>query len=381
MVVVASSVLSNNLPRLATAGRAIVDAESGQPVILRGVNRSGLEYAEPAERGFLASAGISESELEHIVRVWGANVVRIPFNQDWLLNGRGRFSGTDYLEAIDRIIFWASRGGAYTLLDLQWLDADAPRGWNRDGSCNRVAALPNAASIHVWGIIAERYRSQSAVLFDIFNEPHDPIRGETTLLDLVDDEGRIHPITTPRVGMPEWQPWARQLVRTIRESHPRSLIFVPGVRWAYDLRGMPLTVRNGASEVFPNVVYSTHVYPWCGRPLRLKYGYARAALRRDKSPSWREAFGSLARHSPVFIGEWGGGPEHVKWGESLARYARWLGIGWTAWSWSDWPRLVLDAQAQRYDETDFGRLVRLQLTATPSTDARQRSANINSPNF
>jgi hypothetical protein len=97
-------------------------------------------------------------------------------------------------------------------------------------------------------------------------------------------------------------------------------------------------------------------------------------------PSWREAFGSLARHAPVFIGEWGGGPDDLRWGEWLARYARWLGIGWTAWSWSDRPRLVVDAQAGRYEETPFGRLVRKHLTPAAGQDG-QRSANINSPNF
>lgn len=377
-VVVASSVLSNDLPWLATAGRAIVHAESRQPVILRGINRSGLEYAEPGAHGFLASARISEAEIALIVRDWGANVLRLPFNQDWAMNGRATFSASAYLDAIDRVIFWTSRAGAYTLLDLHWLDADVPRGWNRDGTCNRVPPLPNAASIEVWGLLADRYRSESAVLFDIFNEPHDPIRGDATSLERIDDDGGIVGLSTRRVTMAEWQPWARRIVRTIRESHPRPLIFVPGVNWAYDLRGMPLPIRDGSSEVFDNLVYATHVYPWCGRPLRPK----RRALRRpQQSLTWRDAFGSLARRAPVFIGEWGGGPEHVKWGDALARYARWLGIGWTAWSWSDRPRLVLDAQTQQYEATAFGGLVRRHLTGARPTEARQRSANSTSPNF
>jgi aryl-phospho-beta-D-glucosidase BglC (GH1 family) len=349
-------------------------------VILRGINRSGLEYSEPGERGFLASAGISESEIEHIVRDWGANVVRIPFNQDWALNGRGHLPAKAYLDAIDRIIFWASRAGAYTLLDLHWLDADIPRGWNRDGSCNRVPALPNAASIDVWGMLADRYKSEPAVLFDVFNEPHDALRDDETRLERIDDGGETRASRTRRVTMPEWQSWARQLVRTIRGAHPHSLIFVPGVRWAYDLRGMPLPLHEGSSDVFPNIVYSTHVYPWCGQARRDKSAFAASRLRRHRPPTWRDAFGSLTRRAPVFIGEWGGAAEDVRWGELLARYARWLGIGWTAWSWSDRPRLVVDAQAQRYEETDFGRLVRRHLART-SRETIHRSAKINSPNF
>ena len=377
-VVVASGVLSNELPWLAVSGRAIVIADSAQPIALRGINRSGLEYSVPVSNGFLEAAAISQSEIDHIVRVWGANLLRIPFNQDWALNGRGSFSAQAYLEALDRTVFWASRAGAYTLLDLHWLDADVTRGANSDGSWNRVPALPDGGSIEVWEVLARRYRNEPAVLFDIFNEPHTPIRGDTARYKTIDDEGRLEPFTRRSVTMREWQPWARQLVLAIRKWHPRSLIFVPGVRWAYDLRGMPLSIADGSTEVFHNVVYTTHVYPWCGPP--------RARNRRrwfaaEYPLTWREAFGSLARRAPVFIGEWGGGSEHVEWGDALARYARRLGLGWAAWSWSDWPPLVRNAQLQDYGETDFGRLVRRHLTSGATRTLAQRSANVSSPNF
>ena len=377
-LVVASGVLSNDLPWLEATGRTIVNAETRQQVILRGVNRSGLEYAEPGVTGFLESAALSESEIHHIVCGWHAKVIRLPFNQDWAINGRGAFTAAAYLEAIDQVVFWASRAGAYTLLDLQWIDADVGRGSNGDGSCNRVPALPNAASIDVWGLLADRYRSEPAVLFDIFNEPHDPLPDDRTPLHGIDTEGNVYPLGARIVTIREWQVWARHLVHAIRREHQRSLIFVPGVSWAYDLRGMPLTIGESGSQYFDNVVYTTHVYRWCG-PSRVS---KRRQWRRSRSaPSWKEAFGALSRVAPVFIGEWGGGPQDVGWGEALARYARWLGIGWTAWSWSDWPRLVIDAQTQRYDDTDFGRLVRRELTKGATMDARHRSAKTISPNF
>jgi len=37
---------------LTTSGNRIVDAASGRAILLRGVNRSGLEYAWPDEDGF-----------------------------------------------------------------------------------------------------------------------------------------------------------------------------------------------------------------------------------------------------------------------------------------------------------------------------------------
>ena len=350
--------LSHGLARLSTAGRQIV---AGSRLHLRGVNRSGLEYAEPGSHGFLESAGMTEHEIAWMVREWGANVLRIPFNQDWALNGRGEFSSSSYLDALDHVIYWSSRAGAYTILDLQWIDAEETRGRNADGSFNRVPALPNADSLMVWGILAERYRNEPAVLFDLFNEPHDPLPDDLARLEGIDETGKIFPLTERQVSMAEWRPWARQLVRVIRQVHPESLIFVSGVRWAYDLRGFPLTVAERSQELVPNLVYSTHVYPWCGR----FSGRGRRSLWLPRgssaSPSWREAFGDLSRTIPVFVGEWGGGPEHLGWGETLIRYLRRLDIGWAAWSWSDYPRLVVNAQAREWDPTDFGRLVRRAL--------------------
>ena len=169
-----NGVLSNGLPGLRTSGNRIIDASSGAPVILRGVNRSGLEYAEPDEHGFLSAASISKSEIEVIVREWGCNIIRLPFNQEFVLRGRNDFSGEDYRKDLDQVISWASMFGAYTLLDLQWLDADRIYG----GSRNFVAPLPNSDSIALWNILARRYSGEPAVLYDIFNEPHDRLEDD-----------------------------------------------------------------------------------------------------------------------------------------------------------------------------------------------------------
>jgi hypothetical protein len=52
--------------------------------------------------------------------------------------GRNGFSGEAYQRALDQIIYWNSLYGAYTILDLQWLDADRICG----GKDNYVAPFP-----------------------------------------------------------------------------------------------------------------------------------------------------------------------------------------------------------------------------------------------
>ena len=318
--------LSNELPKLATSGNRIVIAATGEPILLRGVNRSGLEWAEPDEDGFCSAAGISRAEIEFIVKVWGCNIVRLPLNQDWALNGRREHSADDYLKDLDRLVRWASRAGAYTLLDLQWLDADRAFGGNR----NFVAPLPNLQSCDFWHLLATRYRDEPAVLYDIFNEPHDCLSDDPH--PLIREDGSLYPLSHRRVTAAEWHPWALTLIDVVRSTHPEALIFVSGINWGFDLRGMPLNRAN--------LVYSTHVY-------------------RNKGSQWGEVFGNLAVTEPVFAGEWGGRAEDREWGRSLVRYFDALGIGWTAWSWSNEPYLV-----RRFTPTVFGDIVLEQLRRT-----------------
>jgi endoglucanase len=316
--------LSSGLPALTTSASRIVVANSGAPVVLRGVNRSGLEYSEPDEQGFLSAAEMSRAEIRTIVKDWGASIIRLPFNQDWVLRGRGAWPAEAYRAAVDQVIRWASSFGAYTLLDLQWLDAERIYGGDR----NFVAPLPNLESIELWNVLATRYRDEPAVLYDLFNEPHDRLPDDPFPLNR--EDGTTYPGDKYRVTMREWQPWARRLIDAIRGINPSALIFVGGTNWSYDLRGMPMDR--------PNLVYSTHVYP-------------------GKGDNWREAFGDLAATVPVFAGEWGGQDADLKWGRKLIAYFDMLNIGWTAWSWHNDPLLV-----KKYTPTSFGQIVQAGLT-------------------
>src|SRR3954452_11034333 len=98
--------LSHGLPELVTRTNRIVRADTMQPVLLRGVNRSGLEYVEPSDAGFLGAADLSFGEVQYICEGWHCNVLRVPFNQNSALCGRNGHSAEDYLGAIDQVISW-----------------------------------------------------------------------------------------------------------------------------------------------------------------------------------------------------------------------------------------------------------------------------------
>ena len=318
--------LSNGLAQLTTSGNRIVNASTGAAVLLRGINRSGLEYAGPDEQGFLSGANITRAEIEAMVRGWSCNIVRVPFNQDFALRGRNGRSAEEYRRALDQVVYWNSLSGAYTLLDLQWLDAERVYGGDR----NFVAPLPNLESIELWTVLSRRYRDEPAVLYDIFTEPHDRLPDDPYALNK--EDGTLYPADRRSVTASEWQPWARKLAIAIRSENPQSLVFVSGINWAYDLRGVPMDI--------PNLVYSSHVYS-------------------NKGGNWAEAFGDLSARVPVFIGEFGGdgSAADLDFGRRLLGYLEKLGIGWAAWSWQDQPQLVT-----RYAPTRFGELVRKRLT-------------------
>jgi endoglucanase len=323
--------LSHSLPLLATAGNRIVIAATGAPLLLRGLNRSGLEYSGPDEQGFLSGAGICRTEIQTIVKGWGCNIVRLPFNQDFVLSGRNGLSSEQYQQALDQVISWNAMFGAYTLLDLQWLDAERIYGGDR----NFVAPLPNMQSLTLWTTLAARYKDEPAVLYDIFTEPHDRLPDDPYPLNKAD--GTTYPSGQFAVTMAMWQPWARQLASAIRVQNPRSVIFISGVNWAYDLRGMPMDLSN--------VVYSSHVY-------------------RSRGTDWAGAFGNLAETAPVFVCEFGGEDtrKDLDFVSKLVVYLQQREIGWTAWSWFNDPLLIT-----RYAPTKFGALVREELAAeTPS---------------
>src|SRR5712692_11901122 len=76
-------------PTVRVQGNQLVDS-AGRAVRLRGVNRSGTEYA--CAQGWGIFDGPSDSASVQAIRSWGANVVRVPRSETcWLsINGVNR---------------------------------------------------------------------------------------------------------------------------------------------------------------------------------------------------------------------------------------------------------------------------------------------------
>ena len=156
-------------------GNKLVDG-AGRPVVLRGVNVSGTEFAcmqggDQHSRGWSITGDQPLTDVATYagVAAWGANVVRVPLNElCWLgLNGvNPKFGGDAYRQVIHAQVDAIHAAGLYAVLDLHW---SAP------GNYAAVAQQPMADADHsvdFWKSVAGEFRDDPAVLFDLFNEPY-----------------------------------------------------------------------------------------------------------------------------------------------------------------------------------------------------------------
>ncbi len=286
---------------LTTKGKFIVNKDDGQKRILRGVNVSGLEYDSTGKR-------VPISELMALVDHWNINIIRLPINQQWWLNNENG----NYRQLINNIIDSLKSRKIYTIFDLQWINTTV-----------KISPLPNQQSVELMKQVAQMYKNEPAVLYDIYNEPRNCTHSD-------------------------WAAWAVKLIEGIRGVHPNALIFVNGIDWGYDLGGFmqdPLPYKN--------LVYGAHLYPQ-----KPGSGYKNKP-QFDKY--WR---GILYRNLPLFIGEIG--PEEPNYNneEQLAAFIDphllmidSLELGYTAWSWHDKPYLTTNGCGKPDSLTLFGKRI------------------------
>src|SRR2546426_7810760 len=152
-------------PAVHIQGNQLVDT-AGRVVLLRGVNRSGTEYACAQGWGFFD--GPSDSMSVQAIASWNANAVRVPLNETcWLgINGVApAYSGDNYRQTISDFVGRLNRAGLVVILELHWSAGDTAAGLGR---------APMAARDHTpefWRQGAAAYGSNNPVIFGLVNEP------------------------------------------------------------------------------------------------------------------------------------------------------------------------------------------------------------------
>ncbi len=149
---------------------------AGQTIRLLGVNHPSAEYA--CVDGFGYNDGNQDAADAAAIASWNANAVRVPLNEDcWLgINGQPNNSqdpgqtltADGYRTAVENYVAQLNAHGLYAILDLHW---SAP------GSQVAENQQPMPDMDHspaFWTSVATAFKSNPAVVFDLFNEPYDP---------------------------------------------------------------------------------------------------------------------------------------------------------------------------------------------------------------
>src|SRR3989454_12652249 len=124
-------------PTVRVQGNQLVDS-AGRALRLRGVNRSGTEYA--CAQGWGIFDGPSDSASVQAIASWRATVVRVPLNETcWLgINAvASAYSGDNYRRAIADYVALLNRTGLVVILDLHWSAAGTAKALGQAPMPNR----------------------------------------------------------------------------------------------------------------------------------------------------------------------------------------------------------------------------------------------------
>jgi hypothetical protein len=316
---------NTGLTALHVVGNALVDG-FGNEVILTGV--------AVADQGMYAtvrgSRPLSEADFKYLAQNWNAKLIRIPVSPD-LWYGPKPW-GDDNLTMLNQDVNWINKYGMYAIID-----------WHAGGNILRPNVTANTPSLPqteaFWSTISQNFVGKPGVLYEIYNEPS-------------------------RITWLQWQLNAQQIVNTIRQYDPSTVILVSGISG-----GSELSLVLDSPVTGQNIVYVVHPYPpECGTFHQTTAG----------SSCWPTAFGNTASVYPVFATEWGYytidqtscASDISTWNwngynTQLVAYMQSLKMSWTAWVWyptinGGCPGLLLTFT--NYQPTQYGQFVQSTLT-------------------
>lgn len=292
----------SSLRPLHVAPGGIIADDSGKPVALRGLNRSGTGSGN-------ADAHATDAEYAAQNQLLSMNLVRLFVNATWWSsNVTVPIAGSKYQDYIDQLIQRAKKYGNYVLVLKAGQFPDAPCGADgkncpaaNQGGLNcqanpSVCAAQDTtgnnidAAFAFWSAFAQRYSSDPAVLYGTWEDMHG-------------------------ISDATWNDAQNQLIAAIRTYSPQSLIFVEDNGSGFDgIAGA--TISDFA---WPNLVWDFHLYntstAGCSEPASPRY--ANWSSKVDPLVAYAQQHGHA-----VAITEWGGCNDAEPYHTNIVSYAQ-----------------------------------------------------------
>jgi hypothetical protein len=279
---------------------------AGQPIIVRGVDRSGTEY--PCIQGWGTIDGPADQASVSAMLAWHVNAVRVPLNEDcWLGINGAAVGGLAYQQAIEQYAALLTTNGLYVIVDLHW---SAP------GTTKSTGQQPMADADHApafWSSVASAFKANGNVLFDLYNEPY-PSNNQSSpgawscLLVGCLEASQQH-VSYHAAGM-------QALVNTVRATGATNVVLVGGIQWAGTINAW---AQYRPVDPLNNLAVSQHSYPFsaCNSPT-----------------CWNTTIAPLALRYPVIIGEVGETDCAATYLNGILPWLDQHGVSYLAWTWS-----------------------------------------------
>jgi endoglucanase len=281
-------------------GNKIVNGK-GQQVIFHGVDRSGTEY-QCVQGGGIFS-GPNDANSVQAIKKWNINVVRVPLNEDcWLgLNGANP-SGNDYQQAITNYVNLINQNNMYVILDLHWNAAGTTKATGQQFMADKDHSLA------FWTSVAQTFRGNDNVIFDLYNEPHD-------ISWSCWKSGTNCHMLFAVAGM-------QDMVDAVRTTGATNILMISGLNYANDLSGF---LANKPTDPLNNIVASWHMY---------------GKNTCDTQSCWDTTVAPVMAQLPVVAAEFGESFDSTVCGTDLSNtFMNWMdqhNAGYLAWTWDTW---------------------------------------------
>jgi hypothetical protein len=242
---------------------------------------------------------------------WNVSAVRIPLNEDcWLgINGvNPAYGGSVYRRAVVTYVHLLETNGMNVVVDLHW---SAP-GTQLALGQQKMPDVDHAPAF--WRSVTRSFGQDRAVLFDLYNEPHD-ISWDCWLQGCTVDGWRA-------AGM-------QRLVSTVRNTGAANVLLAGGLGWSGDLTQWQ---AHEPADPLGQLVASWHVY---------NFGSCTTVA------CWSANQAGVGGAAPIVLGELGETDCAHTFVDDLMAWGDGQAIGYLAWTWDDWPgcggpTLILD---------------------------------------